>query len=208
MLIVDDHEVLASSLAHVLDSEDGLTSVGIAGTIERAKSLLRTTSPDVVLLDHRLPDGDGVGAIGELRGDPARGPDRRAHRQRRRPGPGRRIEAGVSGFVSKTRSLGEVDLRRTRGRQRRGRDLPEMLARLLPRLHRRSATQHQELTERESEVLALLADGLTNAAIAERLFVSVHTVRNHIAEPVHQAGRALQARGALDRRARGAAARR
>jgi DNA-binding NarL/FixJ family response regulator len=59
---------------------------------------------------------------------------------------------------------------------------PEMLARLLPRLGRTGpAARPQELTEREREVLALLADGLTNAAIAERLVVSVHTVRNHIA---------------------------
>ena len=67
VLIVDDHEVLASSLAHVLDAEPDLLAVGIAGTVQRARELITTTSPDVVLLDHRLPDGDGVSAIGEPR---------------------------------------------------------------------------------------------------------------------------------------------
>ena len=57
---------------------------------------------------------------------------------------------------------------------------PEMLARLLPRLQRGGSANRSELTEREREVLSLLADGLSNAAIADKLTVSVHTVRNHI----------------------------
>ncbi|CAN5432858.1 hypothetical protein BH11ACT8_BH11ACT8_05090 [soil metagenome] len=60
---------------------------------------------------------------------------------------------------------------------------PEMLGRLLSRLHRGQGAQHQrqQLTERERGVLELLADGLSNAAIAEPMTISVHTVRNHVA---------------------------
>ena len=182
VLVVDDHEVLATALAQSLDAEPDLRSVGVAGTLERARHLIRAASPDVVLLDHRLPDGDGVSAVGEL--------------LRLRPGVKivvltasvadhvlvTAIQAGASGFLSKTRSLGEVTAAIRAAATGEAVISPEMLARLLPRFQRGGGGQRrEELTEREREVLALVAEGLTNAAIAEQLVVSVHTVRNHIA---------------------------
>ncbi|RYP86417.1 response regulator transcription factor [Nocardioides guangzhouensis] len=179
--IVDDHAVLASSLGMVLDAEPDLEAVGTAASLEKARALLATSSPDVVLLDHRLPDGDGVAAIGDLR----------------RVAPEARfvvltastadhvlvaaIEAGASGFVSKTRDLGDVTQAVRAAAAGESVISPEMLARLLPRLRATEPQPHDSLTEREREVLTLLAEGLSNAAIADRLVVSVHTVRNHVA---------------------------
>ena len=181
VLIVDDHEVLATSLALVLDDQPDITTVGVAGTIAKAKALIVTTTPDVVLLDHRLPDGDGVAAIRELR--------------RLRPSAEvvmltasaadhvlvAAIEAGAAGFVSKTRGLADVTAAVRAAAAGEAVISPELLIRLLPRLQRGPQAGRSDLTEREREVLGLLAEGLSNAAIAQKLTVSVHTVRNHIA---------------------------
>ncbi len=181
VLVVDDHEVLASALAQALDAEPDIVTVGVAVTLQRAEALIPTTAPDVLLLDHRLPDGDGVDAIDRLR--------------KLRPSMAvivltasaaehvmvAAIEAGVSGFLSKTRSLAEVTSAVRAAAAGEAVISPEMLVRLLPRLNRTGQTGRETLTEREREVLGLLAEGLTNAAIADRLVVSVHTVRNHVA---------------------------
>lgn len=180
VLVVDDHEVLAGALAQVLSTEPDLVIAGVAGDLATARSLLSTASPDVVLLDHRLPDGDGVAALPEL--------------QALRPAARfivltastadsvlvAAVEGGATGFVSKTRGLGEVTAAVRSAAGGEAVISPEMLARLLPRLHR-GPSRPTELTEREREVLTLLAEGLSNAAIAERMSVSVHTVRNHLA---------------------------
>jgi DNA-binding NarL/FixJ family response regulator len=181
VLVVDDHEMLATALARVLDEEPDMVSAGVAPTLASARSLIPTTTPDVVLLDHRLPDGDGVAALAELR---ALRPSARFVVLTASTADSvlvAAIEGGAAGFVSKTRGLDEVTSAVRSAAQGEVVISPEMLARLLPRLHRGGAGNSQELTEREREVLGLLAEGLSNAAMAQRLTVSVFTVRNHLA---------------------------
>jgi DNA-binding NarL/FixJ family response regulator len=183
VLIVDDHEVLASSLAQALDIEPDLQVVGRAGTLAAAEQLITTTAPDVLLLDHRLPDGDGVGAIPRLRALRSRMAVVVLTASTAEHVLVSAIEAGASGFVSKSRGLPELVSAVRAAAAGEAVVSPEMLSRLLPRLQRQrnGRSGHQALTEREREVLSLVAEGLTNAAIADRLVVSVHTVRNHVA---------------------------
>lgn len=180
VLIVDDHEVLGASLARVLEDEPDMVSVGLAQTLTQARARVATAAPDVLLLDRRLPDGDGVAAIPELRAI--------------RPSMNvvvltaavaddvlvQAIEAGAAGFVSKTRGLADVTAAVRAAAAGEAVISPEMLSRLLPKLSRASGPEPC-LTRREQEVLNMLGQGLSNAAIAERLTVSVNTVRNHIA---------------------------
>jgi len=180
VLIVDDHEVLAASLARVLDEEPDMVSVGLADSLAQARARVTTAAPDVLLLDRRLPDGDGVAAIPELR---ALRPSMNVVVLTAAVADNvlvQAIEAGAAGFVSKTRGLSEVTAAVRAAAAGESVISPEMLSRLLPKLSRSSGPE-PDLTRREQEVLSMLAQGLSNAAIAEKLTVSVHTVRNHIA---------------------------
>ena len=181
VLVVDDHDVFASSLAQVLELESDLRSLGTASSIAEARTMIPNTLPDVVLMDHRLPDGDGVAAISELQ--PLRTSAKFVVLTASTADHVlvTAIEAGASGFLSKSRSLDEVRSAVRAAHSGEAVISPELLARLLPRLNRRREPGRVELTERELEVLALLAEGLTNSEIAERIVVSVHTVRNHVA---------------------------
>ena len=88
LLIVDDHEMFAESLRLALSAERDLAVVGTAATLAQARSLVVTSAPDVVLLDHRLPDGLGVDSIAELKTLRPERQDRGAHRR------GRGLDAG------------------------------------------------------------------------------------------------------------------
>ena len=188
VLIVEDHEVLSTSLAMVLDAQPDLLTVGKAGTLAEARRAVVETAPDVVLLDHQLPDGDGVASIEELRS--------------LRDGIAfvvltastsdsvlvAAVQAGASGFVSKTRGVIEVTTAVRAAAAGEAVISPEMLMRLLPRFRSGATEPSLKLTDREQEVLELLAEGLSNAAIGERLVVSVHTVRNHVANLANKLG--------------------
>ena len=181
VLVVDDHQMFASSLAQALSAEDDLLVVGVAVSLEGARAQTSATAPDVVLLDHRLPDGDGVSAITAL--------------QSLRPSVQvviltattsdrvlvAAMEAGAAGFIAKTQPLDDVIDGVRAAAQGESVVSPKLLSRLLPRLQRRSSSPATTLTQRERDILDLLATGLPNADIASQLSLSVHTVRNHVA---------------------------
>jgi DNA-binding NarL/FixJ family response regulator len=181
VLVVDDHQMFAASLAHALESEPDLRIVGLAASLAEAQRLMASSAPDVVLLDHRLPDGDGVAGMTDL------------HRIR----PSAKIvvltattsdrvlvaamEAGAAGFIAKTQRLDDVIDGVRSAAQGESVVSAKLLTRLLPRLNRQGGGGGAELTDREREILDLLAKGLSNADIAQELTISVHTVRNHVA---------------------------
>lgn len=181
LLVVDDHEVFAQSLTRVLAAESDIGSVGTAATLARAAELVPELRPDVLLLDVRLPDGDGIAAIPDLRALHADMSVVVLTASSAEHVLVRAIEAGASGYLAKTAGIDEVTAAVRAAAAKEAVIPPDMLARLLPRLRRRHESHSVDLTERELEVLHLLARGMQNSAIAAKLHVSPHTVRNHIA---------------------------
>lgn len=181
ILIVDDHEMFAASLSKILTDEPDLDVVDEVGTLKAALDVAAVAKPDVILLDQRLPDGDGIDIIGRLLDI--------------EPAPQvvmltastadhvliAAMEAGAAGFIDKTRSLSDVMAAVRSAAAGEALVSPRLLARLLPRLRRHEADPMWSLTEREREVLRCLAEGQSNAEIAKTMTLSVHTVRNHVA---------------------------
>ena len=186
--LVDDQALLRAGLRVLLDSEDDIAVVGEAGDGEEAIALARQTRPDVILMDIRMPGLDGVEATKRIAED-----DRLD---------GVRVlilttfesdeyvfealRVGASGFLVKdskpTDILGAVRVLAS------GESLlsPSVTRRLIeeyaawPERRRRAPAELDELTPREREVMELVAYGLTNAEIAERLVVSPATAKTHV----------------------------
>ncbi len=187
ILVVDDHRVFASSLARVLAAEPDIEVVGAVGTAEAAMGAMHN-GVDVVLIDFRLGNTDGIDVTRRL---VAEWPDVRvvmltaSHDEAVMASA---LEAGCSGFITKSESL-EVVLIAVRGAAV-GESVisPALLGRLLPRLTSRARGRNPDLTQREHEVLSLMALGGSNQDIADELMISRDTVRNHVASILSKMG--------------------
>lgn len=180
VLVLDDHQMFAESVARMLGAEADIEVVAVAGNVADGVRLATTTSPDVAIVDFQLPDGDGIEAARRIRAA------RPAARIVVLTGMAddkmllAAIDAGCSGLVTKDKALNELVQAVRLAYSGDAYIGPSMLAALLPRLRSGHRAIGSDLTRREREVLNLIADGLSNQAIAEALFLSVHTVRNHI----------------------------
>jgi DNA-binding NarL/FixJ family response regulator len=187
--LVDDHEVVRRGLRDLLDGEPGIEVVAEAGGVEEALARVGATLPDVVVVDVRLPDGDGVQLCRALRqlSSPPRClvltafDDERALMEA--------IVAGASGYLLKqVRGQDLVDAVREVAAGRSLLD-PVTTARVLDRMRREAATDElSALTERERAVLELMGEGLSNRQIAERLFLAEKTVKNYVTSVLAKLG--------------------
>lgn len=180
VLLCDDHQLLADGLAAVLGSHDDIDIVAVVGSAADAVAGVVEHEPDVVLMDYELPGPNGVEATREIL---EQSPSTRVVMLTSFTDDAilvAAIEAGATGFVTKHSSSDELTAAvrlAAAGELIVPRDL---LARLLPRLkgrHRRGI----EVSEREREILQLLAGGASNADVARTLHLSPNTVRNHLA---------------------------
>lgn len=179
VMIVEDHRIVAEGLVALLSGLPDMTVVGSAGSVAESAPLAQSQSPDVALLDFRLPDGTGAEAgarIRELR------PDTKLIFLSRDDSDAARIaavEVGASAFLHKSRAATEVvDAIRLVAK---GGNLitPRTVATLVTKRRTRT-TQLQSLTAREKDVLRLLATGAGSRDISQALGISYTTMRTHL----------------------------
>ena len=190
VFLLDDHEVVRRGLRDLLESEGDIEIVGESGSVKEAIARIPALRPDVAVLDGRLPDGSGIEVCREVRSiDPnikaliltSYDDDEALFAA---------IMAGAAGYLLK--QIGGPDLIDGVRRVAAGQSLldPALIARVLERV-RQGPEASQELatlTEQERKILALIAEGLTNRQIGERIFLAEKTVKNYVSSILAKLG--------------------
>jgi NarL family two-component system response regulator LiaR len=199
VLIADDHYVVRQGLAALLLPRNGMEVVGEAATGREAVELARTLQPDVILMDMVMPEMDGPTAIALIKQE---NPNARIL-VLTSFGEGKQItaavQAGALGYLLKDSSPDDL-LHAIRSVHRGHLVLPQDLAQKL--MQPQAAAALDQLTERETDVLRLLAQGQSNQEIARNLHISMPTVRSHVSNILTKLGVSNRTQAALVARER------
>jgi DNA-binding NarL/FixJ family response regulator len=188
VLLVDDHELVLRGLEQLLAAHDDLEVCGEAATAADALRLGRELEPDVVVLDVRLPDGDGIAVCRELRTTTPATACLMLTSYDDDETLVAAVEAGAAGFLLK-QVTGQDVVAAVRTVAAGGSTLsPRATSLVLDRLRGSRADRAAGLTERERRVLELIGQGCSNREIAEQMGLAEKTVKNHVSSLLRKLG--------------------
>jgi two-component system, NarL family, response regulator LiaR len=191
VLLVDDHEMVRIGLAAVLDTEEDIEVIGEASSGEEGIRLAQEYEPDVVLMDLVMEGGiDGIEATRRLL---QRKPDCKVivltsflDDEKMYPV----LEAGAISYLLKTSRASEIMTAIRAASKGQSILEPQVASKLMNRFRgpKPQAAPHEELTEREMEVLRLIASGKSNQEVADELFIGIKTVKFHVTNVLAKLG--------------------
>ncbi|MDT4922831.1 MAG: two-component system, NarL family, response regulator DevR [Pseudonocardiales bacterium] len=190
IFLLDDHEVVRRGIAELLSTVPDFEIVGEAGTAEQALARVIASKPDVAVLDARLPDGSGIDVCRDIRSALPSTYCLILTSYDDQDAVLSSVLAGASGYVLKeVRTAGLIDAIR---QVALGRSLidPAVIAQVMDRVRQGTPTDTRlaALTQREREVLDLIADGMTNRQIGESMFLAEKTVKNYVSSLLGKLG--------------------
>lgn len=181
IVIADDHEMVRIGISAYLNAQPDMTIVGEATNGEEAITLALTHKPDIILMDNVMPKLTGAEATEQII---AKWPEAKimmitSFLDDDKVYPA--LEAGAVSYLLKTSNAKHIAEAIRKTVQGEMIVEPEVTHKMMSRMRSQQVTPlHEQLTEREHEVLLLMADGLTNQAIADELFIALKTVKTHV----------------------------
>jgi two-component system, NarL family, response regulator LiaR len=188
VVVVDDHEMVRKGILSYLETEPGIEIVGEADCGVKAVTLVKDTRPDVVLMDLLMEKGTGIDATREILSfypeckiiiitsfydDDQVFPA---------------IEAGAFSYMLKTATAAEVIAAIEKAARGETVIEPKVANKMMRKLRPQERKPHDELTERELDVLKCIGEGMTNQQISEELFIGVKTVKTHVSNILGKLG--------------------
>ncbi len=199
VMIVDDHEMVRLGLSFIIEAQDNLELVGEAADPKEAVAVAARVKPDVVLMDVRFPEGNGIEACREILADDKSVRVLMLSSYSDDEAIVASIMAGASGYVLK--QIGKQKLVEAIERVYHGDSMldPSITGRVLSLLKNPDQCEQpglQELNDTEKKILVLIAEGKTNKEIAEELFLSYKTIKNYVSNILSKLGLSNRAEAA------------
>ncbi|MDQ0351684.1 NarL family two-component system response regulator LiaR [Alkalibacillus filiformis] len=186
LVIVDDHDVVRKGIKTYLMTEDEIEVVGEASSGDEGADLVLKEKPDVVLMDLIMDNGTGIEATERIVDQL---PDCKviiltSYYDDEKVFPA--LEAGAFSYMLKTSSADEIAEAVKKAVNGENVIEPKVAGKMMTRMRSPEKQLHEDLTQRELEVLICIGNGLTNTEISEKLFIGIKTVKTHVSHVLHK----------------------